>query len=159
MFVLLVGALLLGWQLRRARLIRAELNRSAAKESQLRAANARLKIEIEERRAAQASLQKTQSQLERAGRLAVGVARICGVFPVADRAMLQGREGRTRLRSLRSAWLAIDSPSHDPDSGESPVPESDAKAVDDERTRGRKGRRFFPPALPTMIAPRIRWKA
>jgi two-component system C4-dicarboxylate transport sensor histidine kinase DctB len=69
-FVLIVGSLLFVLQLRRARFVRAELNRAAAEESQLRAANARLEIEIEVRRAAQASLQKTQSQLERAGRLA-----------------------------------------------------------------------------------------
>ncbi|MCJ8335139.1 MAG: ATP-binding protein [Epibacterium sp.] len=69
-FLLLVGSLLFAWQVRRARTVRAQLTRSAAEESQLRAANARLEIEIEERRAAQASLQKTQSQLERAGRLA-----------------------------------------------------------------------------------------
>jgi two-component system C4-dicarboxylate transport sensor histidine kinase DctB len=68
--VLIVGSLLFVLQLRRARFVRAELNRAAAEESQLRAANARLEIEIEVRRAAQASLQKTQSQLERAGRLA-----------------------------------------------------------------------------------------
>ena len=69
-FILFIGTLLFAWQVRRARFVRAELIRSAAEESQLRAANARLEIEIEERRAAQASLQKTQDQLERAGRLA-----------------------------------------------------------------------------------------
>ena len=58
------------WQVRRARNVRTELRRAASEESQLRAANTRLAIEIEERRAAQTSLQKTQTQLERAGRLA-----------------------------------------------------------------------------------------
>lgn len=69
-FVLFAGTLLFAWQVRRARHVRTELKRSAAEENQLRAANTRLAVEIEERRAAQASLQKTQSQLERAGRLA-----------------------------------------------------------------------------------------
>lgn len=69
-FVLFAGTLLFVWQLRRARNIRSELKRSEAEENQLRAANARLAVEIEERRAAEQSLQKTQAELERAGRLA-----------------------------------------------------------------------------------------
>ncbi|MDC0739322.1 ATP-binding protein [Cognatishimia sp. SS12] len=69
-FVLAAGALLFVWQLRRARQVRRDLTRSESEESQLRAANARLAVEIEERRAAERSLKKTQAELERAGRLA-----------------------------------------------------------------------------------------
>ena len=69
-FVLFAGTLLFFWQLKRARKIKFELKRSASEESQLRQANARLAIEIEEKRAAERSLQKTQAELERAGRLA-----------------------------------------------------------------------------------------
>jgi len=69
-FMLFAGTLLFVWQLRRARQVREDLARSEAEESQLRAANARLAVEIEERRTAQQSLQKTQAELERAGRLA-----------------------------------------------------------------------------------------
>lgn len=69
-FVLFAGTVLFAWQLRRARQIRADLKKSESEESQLRAANARLAIEIEDRRAAEHSLKKTQAELERAGRLA-----------------------------------------------------------------------------------------
>ncbi|MEX0286843.1 MAG: ATP-binding protein [Paracoccaceae bacterium] len=50
--------------------IGAALKQSEDEEAQLRAANTRLAVEIEERRAAEARLQKTQAELERAGRLA-----------------------------------------------------------------------------------------
>lgn len=69
-FVLLAGALLLAAQMRRGRQIGLDLQRSEHEESQLRAANARLAVEIEERRAAEHTLQATQKELERAGRLA-----------------------------------------------------------------------------------------
>ena len=69
-FVLLGGSLLLVWQIRRAHQIGLALKRSETEEVQLREANARLAVEIEERRTAERRLQKTQSELERAGRLA-----------------------------------------------------------------------------------------
>lgn len=69
-FVLFAGTLLFVWQLRRERQVRQDLVRSEASESELRSANARLAVEIEERRSAQQSLQQTQAELERASRLA-----------------------------------------------------------------------------------------
>ncbi|MEO1293457.1 MAG: cache domain-containing protein, partial [Pseudomonadota bacterium] len=57
-------------QVRRVRRIGDALQRSEREEAELRSANERLAVEIEERRAAERSLQKTQADLERAGRLA-----------------------------------------------------------------------------------------
>ncbi|MEP3947825.1 ATP-binding protein [Ascidiaceihabitans sp.] len=57
-------------QVNRLRRVRSALQKSEREETELRSANARLAIEIEDRRAAQRNLQKTQAELERAGRLA-----------------------------------------------------------------------------------------
>lgn len=57
-------------QVSRLRRTRAALRRSEREETALRSANERLAVEIEERRVAERSLQKTQADLERAGRLA-----------------------------------------------------------------------------------------
>ncbi len=57
-------------QVRRVRRIGAALSKSEQEEAQLRQANERLAIEIEERRAAERNLQKTQADLDRASRLA-----------------------------------------------------------------------------------------
>ncbi len=57
-------------QVRRVRLIGNALQRSEEEEAQLRLANERLAIEIEERRTAERNLRKTEADLERAGRLA-----------------------------------------------------------------------------------------
>ncbi|MEO0401567.1 MAG: cache domain-containing protein, partial [Pseudomonadota bacterium] len=57
-------------QVTRVRRIRAALRKSESEETELRRANDRLAVEIEDRRAAERSLQKTQAELERAGRLA-----------------------------------------------------------------------------------------
>jgi len=74
---LTTGALLLvtvltiiALQVRRVRLMGEALRKSEREEAQLRRANERLAIEIEERRNAERTLQKTQEDLERAGRLA-----------------------------------------------------------------------------------------
>ncbi|MEY1557678.1 ATP-binding protein [Yoonia sp. R2331] len=70
-FVLLMGVLgLIALQVRRVRSIGAALQKSEEDQALLRSANARLAVEIEERRAAEQNLQKTQAELERAGRLA-----------------------------------------------------------------------------------------
>lgn len=61
---------LLAVQLRRTRLIGAALQRSESEEALLRQTNERLAIEIEERKLAERNLFKTQTDLERAGRLA-----------------------------------------------------------------------------------------
>ena len=74
----LVTALALGlaagvvilYQLRRTERIGAALKRSEAEEAELRQANERLAKEIEDRRAAERRLQRTQKELERASRLA-----------------------------------------------------------------------------------------
>ena len=66
----LAGGWLLAAQVRRTRRIGAALRRSEAEEAQLREANERLAVEIEERRAAQRTLARTQDELERASRLA-----------------------------------------------------------------------------------------
>ncbi len=58
------------FQLSRLRRVRDALRASELEETELRSANARLAVEIDERRAAQQRLQKTQTELERAGRLA-----------------------------------------------------------------------------------------
>ena len=68
--VLIGGLLFITWQVRRVRQIGMALARSEFEETQLRSANERLAIEIEERKTAERSLQKTQADLERAGRLA-----------------------------------------------------------------------------------------
>lgn len=59
-----------GFQVSRFQRVRAALRESVQQEGELRSANERLAVEIEERRAAERSLQKTQVELERAGRLA-----------------------------------------------------------------------------------------
>ena len=58
------------FQVSRVRRMRTALTRSEREETELRLANERLAIEIEERRVAETTLQKTQTELERAGRLA-----------------------------------------------------------------------------------------
>ena len=60
----------IAFQVRRVRQIGRALQLSEQEEVQLRRANDRLAVEIEERRAAEQTLQKTQAELERAGRLA-----------------------------------------------------------------------------------------
>ncbi len=57
-------------QFNRLRRVRSALRKSESEEVGLRSANTRLAIEIEERRVAERALQKTQAELERAGRLA-----------------------------------------------------------------------------------------
>lgn len=57
-------------QVARFRQIRSALDVSEREEAQLRLANERLAVEIEDRRAAERTLKKTQAELERAGRLA-----------------------------------------------------------------------------------------
>jgi len=66
----LAGGGLLASQVRRTRRIGAALRRSEAEEAQLRQANERLAVEIEERRAAERRLKRTRDELERASRLA-----------------------------------------------------------------------------------------
>lgn len=66
-FTLLTFSLL---QVNRLRNVRSALRESEREETELRSANARLAVEIEERRAAEHSLKQTQAELERAGRLA-----------------------------------------------------------------------------------------
>ena len=58
------------FQVNRLRLVRNALQKSELEESELRSANNQLAVEIEERRAAERDLKKTQVELERAGRLA-----------------------------------------------------------------------------------------
>ncbi|MCK0126153.1 ATP-binding protein [Gelidibacter sp. F2691] len=58
------------WQVSRLRRVRTALFASEREEAELRLANERLAVEIDERRAAERTLQKTQTELERAGRLA-----------------------------------------------------------------------------------------
>lgn len=69
-YLLLSGLLFIFVQVRRERRIGAALQRSESEEAQLRLANERLAVEIDERLAAEKSLKKTQAELERAGRLA-----------------------------------------------------------------------------------------
>ncbi|HKL44877.1 MAG TPA: ATP-binding protein [Roseovarius sp.] len=57
-------------QLRRTNRIGAALQRSVAEEAQLRQANERLAVEIEERKLTERQLKRTQGELERASRLA-----------------------------------------------------------------------------------------
>lgn len=61
---------LLAFQLQRTRRIGAALQRSENEEALLRQTNDRLAIEIEDRKLAERNLHKTQTELERAGRLA-----------------------------------------------------------------------------------------
>ncbi len=68
--VMLGGLIFIFYQLRHVRQIGAALAQSEQKESELRTANERLAIEIDERRVAEKNLKKTQADLERAGRLA-----------------------------------------------------------------------------------------
>lgn len=68
--MILTGAGFLVAQVRRTRRIGAALRRSEAEEAQLREANERLAVEIEERRTAERRLARTQDELERASRLA-----------------------------------------------------------------------------------------
>ena len=68
--LLLAGMAVIWLQVQRTRRIGAALQRSELEEAQLRAANARLAVEIEERRTAERRLKRTQGELERAGRLA-----------------------------------------------------------------------------------------
>lgn len=68
-----LSILLLGfsaYQLNRLSRIRSALHISVKEEAELRLANERLAVEIDDRRAAEQALQKTQAELERAGRLA-----------------------------------------------------------------------------------------
>jgi len=69
-FLVTMMSAFIAFQLLRARRIGAALKRSENEEALLRQANDRLEIEVEDRRAAERNLQKTQAELERAGRLA-----------------------------------------------------------------------------------------
>lgn len=68
--VIFAAVLLILTQQRRTARIGAALRRSEAEEALLREANDRLAVEIEERRAAERRLERTQDELERASRLA-----------------------------------------------------------------------------------------
>jgi two-component system, NtrC family, C4-dicarboxylate transport sensor histidine kinase DctB len=68
--IILGGALLIAFQLRRNVQIEASLRRSEAEEVLLRRSNERLAVEIEERRAAERRLERTRDELARASRLA-----------------------------------------------------------------------------------------
>lgn len=68
-FIFLASLLVIMTQQRRTARIGAALKRSVAEEAQLRQANERLAVEIEERKAAERRLKRTQDELERAGRL------------------------------------------------------------------------------------------
>ncbi|GAA6210111.1 ATP-binding protein [Cognatishimia sp. WU-CL00825] len=70
LFTILASAVLIFTQFRKTRQIGAALRRSEAEEAQLRQANERLAVEIEDRRTAERRLKRTQDELERAGRLA-----------------------------------------------------------------------------------------
>ncbi len=69
-FVLLAGLTFIFFQIQRARRVSAALARSEEEEAKLREANERLAIEIDDRKTAERSLKRTQSELERASRLA-----------------------------------------------------------------------------------------
>ncbi len=69
-FVLLAGLTFIIFQIQRARRVSAALARSEEEEAKLRDANERLAIEIDDRKKAERSLKRTQSELERASRLA-----------------------------------------------------------------------------------------
>ena len=113
--MLFAGMMLFAWQMRRARYVRAGTDPLCGRGSQLRAANARLEIEIEERRAAGGLFAKTQSQLERAGRLAAlgqlasSVTHELGQPIAAMRNQLTASEmsdGTTRLNTKMQALVA-----------------------------------------------------
>ena len=70
MVMILAGAGFMVSQVRRTQRLGAALRRSEAEEAQLRLANDRLAIEIEDRRTAERRLKRTQDELERASRLA-----------------------------------------------------------------------------------------
>ncbi|MCY4335425.1 MAG: ATP-binding protein [Litoreibacter sp.] len=69
-FMLLLMSSFIAWQVARERRIGAALERSEIEENRLRVANTKLAKKINVRRAAEKTLQKTQADLERAGRLA-----------------------------------------------------------------------------------------
>ncbi|NOD65827.1 MULTISPECIES: ATP-binding protein [unclassified Ruegeria] len=69
-FVLLAGLAFFFIQIQRARRVSAALVRSEEEEVKLREANERLAVEIDDRKTAERSLKRTQSELERASRLA-----------------------------------------------------------------------------------------
>ncbi len=69
-FVLLAGCGLVLFQIQRARRVGAALARSEREEAQLRQANERLAVEVEDRKTAERRLKRTQGELERASRLA-----------------------------------------------------------------------------------------
>ncbi|MBT0958425.1 sensor histidine kinase [Alphaproteobacteria bacterium KMM 3653] len=68
--VMLGAVIFIFFQLRHVRQIGDALTQSEQKEAELRMANDRLAVEIEDRRLAEKNLKKTQDDLERAGRLA-----------------------------------------------------------------------------------------
>lgn len=69
-FVILAMTSVIAYQMTRAQRIGAALLRSEQEEMLLRQANEKLAFEIEERRLAEQNLQRTQAELEQAGRLA-----------------------------------------------------------------------------------------
>ncbi len=69
-FALLAGTGLVLFQIQRARRVSAALERSEREEAQLRQANERLAVEVEDRKTAERRLKRTQGELERASRLA-----------------------------------------------------------------------------------------
>ncbi|WP_171133407.1 ATP-binding protein [Ruegeria sp. HKCCA5014] len=70
LFVLMAGAAFIFLQVQRTRRVGAALARSEQEEAQLRQANERLAVEIEDRKTAERRLKRTQGELERASRLA-----------------------------------------------------------------------------------------
>ena len=70
LFVLLAGVAFIFLQIQRTRRVGAALARSEQEEAQLRQANERLAIEIDDRKTAERRLKRTQGELERASRLA-----------------------------------------------------------------------------------------
>ncbi|TDL84541.1 ATP-binding protein [Meridianimarinicoccus aquatilis] len=68
--VIVLALLFIASQVRKTRLINAALRRSEAEELNLRRANERLAVEIEERKVAEQRLERTQDELSRASRLA-----------------------------------------------------------------------------------------
>lgn len=68
--VILAAIGFIAFQIQRARRVDAELRRSAREEAELRLANEQLAKEIQERMTAERRLKRTQSELERASRLA-----------------------------------------------------------------------------------------
>lgn len=67
--VILAGTAFVAFQVQRARRTARALHRSEVEEARLRQANARLAREIEDRKTAERRLERTQDELERAGRL------------------------------------------------------------------------------------------